>query len=440
MKSSGRIRHLRDDSWAQYIQAIEEGIMIRYIHMRKDYRVYGGPERKVSEPCRIVIERGKPAVWYEIRDDQTKFASSEKYKKNPGEGWVNATIPCLAYSRIYKKTLWRELDKAFPHHMFREYLKRNKVRACYGNEDILYNYFDAYSIFPLMESLEKTGKTHLVDHLAGGKRSRFLQFDKKAATVSRMLGISKKQYREFKNPTEEDIERIQFLNQEGVSFTAGQYEMFKKYTTWHTWKETVREALRHTTLHQYLKYAASVSKADLHNWYADYLKMAGRADYDLNNRSVLFPKNIREAHDVVQDLLEEERLEENLKAADQRYKDIPRIEKKIRKQFTYSNGKYCIRPAKTNREIVKEGQQMHICVGNGSYAGQMEKGRTYILFLRKKEDPDTPFYTVEITPEFKIIQRHGKYNKEGSEVTEVDSFLKEFVEVKGNGKKYHAAG
>lgn len=440
MKSSGRIQRLWDDSWTQYIQAIDEGIMIRYIHMRKDYRIYGRPERKVSEPGRIVIERGKPAVWYEIRDDQTKFASSEEYKKNPGEGWVNAAIPCLEHSHIYKKTLWRELEKAFPHHMFREYLKRNKVRACYGNGDILYNYFDAYSIFPLMESLEKTGKTHLVDHLAGGKRSRFLQFDKKAATVSRMLGISKKQYREFKNPTEEDIERIQFLNQEGVSFTAGQYEMFKKYTTWHTWKETVREALRHTTLHQYLKYAASVSKADLHNWYADYLKMAGRADYDLNNRSVLFPKNIREAHDVVQDLLEEERLEENLKAADQRYKGIPRIEKKIRKQFTYSNGKYCIRPAKTNREIVKEGQQMHICVGNGRYASQMEQGTAYILFLRKKEDPDTPFYTVEITPEFKIIQRHGKYNKEGSEVTEVDSFLKEFVEVKGNGKKYHAAG
>lgn len=166
MKSSGRIQRLWDDSWTQYIQAIDEGIMIRYIHMKKDYRIYGRPERKVSEPCRIVIERGKPAVWYEIRDDQTKFAGSEEYKKNPGEGWVNAVIPCLKYSHIYKKTLWRELEKAFPHHMFREYLKRNKVRACYGNGDILYNYFDAYSIFPLMESLEKTGKLHLVDHLA----------------------------------------------------------------------------------------------------------------------------------------------------------------------------------------------------------------------------------------------------------------------------------
>ena len=143
---------------------------------------------------------------------------------------------------------------------------------------------------------------------------------------------------------------------------------------------------------------------------------------------------------MVQDLLEEERMKENLKAADQRYKGIPRIEKKIRKQFTYSDGDYCIRPAKTNREIVREGQRLHICVGNGRYAESMEKEKTYILFLRKKEDPDTPFYTVEITPEFKILQRHGKYNKEGSEVTEVDSFLKEFVEVKGNGKKYHAAG
>lgn len=439
MKSSGRIKHLRDDSWTQYIQAIDEGIMIRYIHMRKDYRIYGRPERKVSEPGRIVIERGKPAVWYEIRDDQTKFASSEEYKKNPVEGWVNAAISYLAYSHIYKKTLWRELKKAFPHHMFREYYKRNKPEASYGNGEILYNYFDAYSIFPLMESLEKTGKTYLVDYLAGGKRSRFSQFDKKAATVSKMLGINKRQYCEFKNPTEEDIKRLQFLNRKGIHLTDKQNQIFKECTTSHNWEAMIQTVLRYTTMHQFLKYAKSADETDLKYYYLDYLKMAERAEYDLSDRFNLFPKKIREAHDVVQDLLEEKRLEEDLKAADQTHTGIPRIEKKIRKQFTYSNGQYCIRPAKTNREIVREGQKLHICVGNGRYASQMERGTVYILFLRKKEDPDTPFYTIEITPEFKIIQRHGKYNKEGSEVTEVDSFLKEFVEVKGNGKKYHAA-
>ncbi len=439
MKSSGRIRHQRDESWTGYIQAIEEGIMIRYIHMRKDYQEYGRPKREISEPCRIVIERGKPAVWYEIRDDQTKFASSEEYKQNPGEGWVDAAIPCLEYSHIYKKTLWRELKKAFPHHMFREYVQRNKGEIIYGT-GLLYDYFDAYSIFPLMESLEKTGRTYLVDYLAGGRRSRFSLFDKKAATVSKMLGISKKQYREFKNPTEEDIKRLQFLNRRGIHLTDRQHRMFKECTASHGWEAMMQKALRYTTMHQFLKYAETVDKTNLGYWYLDYLRMAERAGYDLSDRFNLFPRDIRQAHDVVQDLLEQEKLEEDLKKADQRYKGIPRIEKKIRKQFTYSDGKYCIRPAKTNREIVREGQKLHICVGNGRYASQMERGTAYILFLRKKEDPDTPFYTIEITPEFEIIQRHGKYNKEGSEVTEVDNFLKEFVEVKGNGKKYHAAG
>lgn len=439
MKSSGRIRYLQDESWTQYIQAIEEGIMIRYIHMRKDYREYGRPKKEVSEPCRIVIEREKNAVWYEIRGDKTKFASSEEYKRNPGKGWVDIGVPYIGYDSIYKKTLWRELKKTFPHHMFREYAQRNKGKITYGTE-VLCNYFDAYSIFPLMESLEKTGKTYLVDYLAGGKRSRFSRFDKKAVTVSKMLGINKRQYREFKNPTEEDIKRLQFLNRRGIHLTDGQNQIFKECTTSHSWEAMIQTVLRYTTMHHFLKYAESVDKTDLEYCYLDYLKMAERADYDLSDRFNLFPKKIREAHDVVQDLLEEKRLEEDLKAADRTCTGIPRIEKKIRKQFTYSNGKYCIRPAKTNREIVREGQKLHICVGNGRYARQMERGTAYILFLRKKEDPDTPFYTIEITPEFKILQRHGKYNKEGNEVTEVDSFLKEFVEVKGNGEKYHAAG
>ena len=65
----------------------------------------------------------------------------------------------------------------------------------------------------------------------------------------------------------------------------------------------------------------------------------------------------------------------------------------------------------------------------------MEKEKSYILFLRRKSKPDEPYYTVEITPEFEILQRHGKYNKEQEEVVSVDAFLKKFVEVKGNGKK-----
>lgn len=436
MKSSGRIKHLRDDSWTQYIQAIEEGLMIRFIHMIKDYREYGDPKRYVFEPCRVVIERGKNAVWYEDRDDQTKYASSERYKRNQGEGCViPANFPGPTLDGVYKRNLWCELKKAFPYHMFREYIQRNKEKF---RRFAIYDYFDAYSRFPLMESLEKTGKTYLVDYLAEGKRSRFSCFDKKAGTVSGMLGITKEQYRDYGNLTEEDVEKLRFLNGQKISLTGEQYRIWGECTASYNWEDTTQKIIRYTTLRRFLKYAKNGSRKKIRDYYMDYLRMAEKAGYDLTDDFVLFPQNIREAHDAVMDLLQQEEREKKLKDAEAEYTGIPKIEKKIRKAFSFQDGGYIIRPAKTNREIVLEGQTQHICVGNGGYSNKMEKGRTYILFLRRKEEPDTPFYTIEITPDYDIIQRHGKYNKQGEEVKEVDAFLKKFVEVKGNGKEYHA--
>ncbi len=438
MKSSGRISHLRDGSWTEYIQAIDEGLMIRFIHMIKDYREYGDPKRYVFEPCRVVIERGKNAVWYEVRDDQTKYASSERYKRNQIEGCViPINFPVLSFDGVYKKNMWRELKKAFPYHMFREYIKRNKEKF---RRNGIYDYFDAYSRFPLMESLEKTGKTYLVDYLAGGSRTRFAKFDAKAETVSGMLGITKEQYRDYRDLTEEDIMRLRFLNKKKIHLTKEQYRSWEACTTSYSWDDTTEEVLRHTTMRRFLKYAKNNSRLELGSWYKDYLRMAEKAGYDLTDEFVLFPKNIREAHDAVMDLLQQEKREKELKDSEAKYTGIQKIEKKIRKAFSFQDGGYLIRPAKTNREIVSEGQTLHICVGTGGYAAKMEKGSSYILFLRRKEEPDTPFYTVEITPNYDIIQRHGKYNKQGEEVKEVDAFLKKFVEVKGNGKEYHAEG
>lgn len=436
MKSSGRIGHLRDESWTQYAQAIDEGLMIRFTRMIKDYREYGDPKRYVFEPCRVVIERGKNAVWYEVRDDQTKYASSERYKRNKIEGCViPANFPGSTLDGVYKRNLWCELKKAFPYHMFREYIQRNDEKF---RRFAIYDYFDAYSRFPLMESLEKTGKTYLVDYLAEGKRSRFSCFDKKAGTVSGMLGITKEQYRDYGNLTEEDVKRLRFLNGQKINLTGEQYRIWGECTASYNWEDTTQKIIRYTTLRRFLKYAKNGSRKKIRNYYMDYLRMAERAGYDLTDEFILFPKNIRQAHDVVMDLLEREKRKKMLKDAEEEYAGIQKIEKKIRKAFSFQDGKYLIRPAKTNREIVLEGQTQHICVGTGGYAANMEKGRTYILFLRRKEEPDTPFYTIEITPDYDIIQRHGKYNKQGEEVKEVDAFLKKFVEVKGNGKEYHA--
>ena len=37
-------------------------------------------------------------------------------------------------------------------------------------------------------------------------------------------------------------------------------------------------------------------------------------------------------------------------------------------------------------------------------------GASYIIFMRKKEQPEKPYYTIEISPDGEIRQAYGKYN------------------------------
>lgn len=60
---------------------------------------------------------------------------------------------------------------------------------------------------------------------------------------------------------------------------------------------------------------------------------------------------------------------------------------------------------------MKEGNSLHHCVGSNSYLDQHIKGQTTIIFIRKKDDIETPFFTMEYRSK-KIVQIQGKYNRE----------------------------
>ena len=64
-------------------------------------------------------------------------------------------------------------------------------------------------------------------------------------------------------------------------------------------------------------------------------------------------------------------------------------------------------PPKTAAEIVEEGHALHHCVGG--YVSRVANKECMILFLRKKEEPDKPFYTIEIK-NGAVQQIHGYDN------------------------------
>ena len=104
-----------------------------------------------------------------------------------------------------------------------------------------------------------------------------------------------------------------------------------------------------------------------------------------------------------------------------------KFEKRAKKleSMTWERDGLLIRPARTPGELTAEGEALHHCVGG--YADRMAAGETVILFIRKAEDPDTPFYTLEYRNGV-VVQCRTNHNATYTQDEAVKSFVDAWVE------------
>ena len=79
-----------------------------------------------------------------------------------------------------------------------------------------------------------------------------------------------------------------------------------------------------------------------------------------------------------------------------------------KEKFEYADDNFSIVVPKEMNKITKEGVYLHHCVGG--YISRVAEGRTNILFLRKNENIDIPFFTIEVNNHNEVIQIHDLYN------------------------------
>ena len=82
---------------------------------------------------------------------------------------------------------------------------------------------------------------------------------------------------------------------------------------------------------------------------------------------------------------------------------------KERKKYEYEDDNFIIRLPKDGNEIIREGAVQRICIGG--YVSRHSLGNTNLFFLRKKSDPDSPFYAIEMNVHNEIVQIHGSCNR-----------------------------
>ncbi|MEG1742305.1 MAG: PcfJ domain-containing protein, partial [Acetivibrio sp.] len=166
------------------------------------------------------------------------------------------------------------------------------------------------------------------------------------------------------------------------------------------------------TPYKMIKYMQDQTKKETNEFdirdYHDYLQMAAGLGYDLKDPYVLYPKKERERHDQLVQEQRERKLELQLKKDSEKDEIIAKMCKQYEKKYHLESKELMIRPAKTAKEIRIEGHTLHHCVA--SYIDTVAMGQTCILMIRKKREPEIPFYTMEVKNE-KVIQVKGKSNK-----------------------------
>lgn len=143
-------------------------------------------------------------------------------------------------------------------------------------------------------------------------------------------------------------------------------------------------------------------KGEHFSYYMDYLHMLEELNTPFTD-DVLFPKNLQLAHDNATNTLNllERELEE------QQYQ-----ERKIQlKALETEIDDLLFLAPHSLQEIVEEGQVLHHCVGSQHYLEQHTNGTTTIIFIRRKEEPSMPYFTLEYRNQ-QVTQIQGKRNRQ----------------------------
>lgn len=292
------------------------------------------------------------------------------------------------------------------------------------------NYLQVYRMIPAIEFFVKLKLYWLVTHLVykTGYQSADQVIDPRGKNLREVLRIDPSDVQILQRPGNE-LDMLLLLQ----IFRAEGYQPDIEFLEWAIQygvrdRSLLKTALQYTTPHRvkcYIDQQFKMRKADS-KWecsgvvsdYRDYLGFCEKLRYDLKDEFILFPRDLKRAHDQAQSMVKLE----DAKRYDQQ---VAKAEKHLRRHYQFSSDGLVVLPPHTAREIVAEGQRLHHCVGG--YVNKVVNGKCAILFLRKMDEQETPFYTVEVQGDT-VIQVRGFENCGPTQ--EVQQFLKAWLKKK----------
>jgi len=174
------------------------------------------------------------------------------------------------------------------------------------------------------------------------------------------------------------------------------------------------------------EYARFFRYIDKHNislyTYRDYIQACRYLKLDITEDKIRYPSNFTYWHNI---RIEEEnvlRNEEERKLKRQRAIQLRKEKRELLQNFMRAAKKYlpldgfsedshyAVFIAKSPSELIREGNALSHCVGRGTYQKRMADEESLIFFVRKYDDLNTPFVTIEYSLKRNVVLQCYTYN------------------------------
>lgn len=417
MKNSG-IAKGRKSLWEErkfvIVETTEAGeVLLRAL---KAYRGYGNFNAMpgIDETKRWVLTPGKVEIWecgFYGRWNKLKRSLKDAFQDSP-------------YSYYYQKepTTYEFIHLGRLKNVeFMRYCSIHEYIALVGSvnyvktEDKAVRYLCEYAKYPRLEMLVKCGLESIVDELVRFGRKHKGIIDWNAKTPWAALHLTKPEYKILLDMEDKyRYQTVECLHYWRKGNRKARIEGAITLMTNEIWN------FHKVHLEKYVfplditaeKIAKSIRRSGSQFW-TDYIDAAEKLGYDLKNPVVVFPKDLKRAHDLA---ISQVKYETNQKLEAAGRESVERR----KKRYNFVSGDYLIRVAETMQEIIAEGKVLLHCVGG--YAERHMKEQTTILFVRRADDPDIPLCTVEYR-NGAIIQAYCRKN------TDPPQEIKDFLEL-----------
>lgn len=380
----------------------------------------------------VIVAKGHFAIrdyTGDYKKVETKYKNLSRYvftignsymlTENYYQGWF-IRDNCCSYKDgygNYKSYIDKEsITRAVRNTKFRYSPYKNFMETRNHHDEDMTLFFYKYSKYPIVEKLMKSGFEIIAKYIVTGcSLERSVNY--KQQDIFKFLGLNRAQIKEIKESEVEFspsfLRMYKYVKKEKLGWDMSRIKE-KKYRV-----ETLNKIKKFAGINKTLAYFEKQDKGKgshitMYTTWFDYLNDCEKLELNLSDQSILFPKSLYKAH---QNTIKQIKYVED-KALNEKIEKLAPKREKLKYEY---NG-LIIRPALDSAELIFEGRTLKHCVGG--YAINYAENKTNILFIRKENEIEIPYFTVEVSSKGEVIQVRG--NKNCSPDEDVEKFMEKY--------------